>query len=45
MGGLTGGPVKAAHHNRPGMGNHTRNSGGGSGGGTTGYNGQSRGET
>ena len=37
MGGLTGGPVKAAHHNRPGMGGHTRNSGGsGSGGGTTG---------
>ena len=28
MGGLTGGPVKAAHHNRPGMGGNTRNSGG-----------------
>jgi len=37
MGGLTGGPVKAAHHNRPGMGGHTRNGGGsGSGGGTAG---------
>lgn len=36
MGGLTGGPVKAAHHNRPGMGGHTRNSGGGAGGATTG---------
>ena len=35
MGGLTGGPVKAAHHNRPGMGGHTRNSGG-PGGTTTG---------
>ena len=28
MGGLSGGPVKAAHHNRPGMGSHTRNGGG-----------------
>jgi len=29
MGGLSGGPVKAAHHNRPGMGgSHARNSGG-----------------
>jgi hypothetical protein len=29
MGGISGGPVKAAHHNRPGMGgSHARNSGG-----------------
>ena len=33
MGGLSGGPVKAAHHNRPGMGgSHARNSGGAGGG-------------
>jgi hypothetical protein len=38
MGGLGGGPVKAAHHNRPGMGgSHARNSGaGGSSGGASG---------
>lgn len=36
MGGLTGGPVKAAHHNRPGMGGHTRNGGNGSVGAPTG---------